>query len=149
MTIFKHLNLLMVVDLCAWTIDSYVHYSGPLRCQQRGVGPGKGKTGWNLMIKPFMLSAHAKTDVCLCVEGSNAIFTMCKPIPYWQPIADIMFMHLQHTQYFLILLFSPLQQGQLTAGRGMVGTIQFRTVSKPPGESSNRPDKLLQKTKYR
>ena len=137
MTIFKH-NLLVVVDLCACTIDSYVHYSGPLRCQQRGVGPGKGKTGWNLMIKPFMLSAHAKTDVCLCVEGSNASFTIF-----------IMFMHLQHTQYFLILLFSPLQQGQLTAGRGMVGTIQFRTVSKPPGESSNRPDKLLQKTKYR
>ena len=105
----------MVVDLCACTIDSYVHCSGPLRCQQRGVGPGKGKTGWKLMIMLLMLSAHAKTDVCLCVGGSNAIFTMCKQIPFWQPIADIMLMHTQHTQYFPFI-FSPRQQGQLTAG---------------------------------
>ena len=49
----------------------------------------------------------------------------------------------KHLPYTIFLL-SPNQQGQLKEGGRMVGTIQFRTVSKPPGEFSNRLDKVFQ-----
>ena len=82
-------------------------------------------TGWKILMIYFIYVqtfSHGQLVMLILLNVQNIL---------------VLPKHLPHT----IFLLPP--QGQFKEGGRMVGTIQFRTVSKPPGEFSNRLDKVL------
>lgn len=85
-------------------------------------------TGWKILMIYFLYVqtfSHGQLVMLILLNVQNIL---------------VLPKHLPHT----IFLLPPNQQGQFKEGGRMVGTIQFRTVSKPPGEFSNRLDKVFQ-----